>query len=346
MSGGLALASRESSVRKTRFGRSWIVGWCIAAVIFIIGMTWNFAGLLNIERMPPVAAVVAPRNAVTLGALAVLVLIALLLAWPFARPVIVPLFLALLVIVATSGIIIVNRGVTNDQSVAASPGQIRVLSWNTNGDLVSPTVIARLAASEGADIVVLPDIPAPSEGASYAAAFAAAPLAMQPYPILVGNKDETVVFVSRSLGTYETQVKRGPNPVQSALLMPVTSGLPTIVALHAAHPAFKSDTSWNADIDWVENECSRPNVVAVGDFNGTVDSFGSTRLGACEDAATSVGAGSVGSWPTKVPTWAAMPLDHVLVSSGWKVDSFHVITTEDGSGARHRPVLAVLSPSH
>jgi endonuclease/exonuclease/phosphatase family metal-dependent hydrolase len=38
-----------------------------------------------------------------------------------------------------------------------------------------------------------------------------------------------------------------------------------------------------------------------------------------------------------------MPIDHVLVTPQWKVDSFTVLTDRDESGARHRPIFAVLS---
>jgi endonuclease/exonuclease/phosphatase (EEP) superfamily protein YafD len=126
------------------------------------------------------------------------------------------------------------------------------------------------------------------------------------------------------------------------VLLPRRHGLPRLVALHAAQPALRGNADWNADLRWVAAQCRRADVIAVGDFNATLDTFGGAALGGCRDAASLAGAASLGTWPTAVPPLLGMPLDHVLLGSGWRLDGYSVLHGEDGSGARHRPVLAVV----
>ena len=61
--------------------------------------------------------------------------------------------------------------------------------------------------------------------------------------------------------------------------------------------------------------CESPDVVVVGDFNGTLDDFGGPRIGGCRDAAALRGDAALGTWPTAVPPLLAMPIDHVLLGS-------------------------------
>jgi endonuclease/exonuclease/phosphatase family metal-dependent hydrolase len=84
----------------------------------------------------------------------------------------------------------------------------------------------------------------------------------------------------------------------------------------------------------------------VGDFNASIDDFGGPTLGSCIDAAWQRDGASVGTWSTKLPTLLAMPIDHVLLTpSVGEVTSFTVLTDQDDSGARHRPVMAVITLS-
>ena len=129
------------------------------------------------------------------------------------------------------------------------------------------------------------------------------------------------------------------------MLTPNAPGVPLLVALHAPQPGLRSTAPWSSALTWVERECSTRTAVAVGDFNATVDNFGSAALGGCRDAAIARRSGAVATWPTSMPTWLGMPIDHVLTGDAWRVVSFTVITSEDGSGARHRPILAVLTPA-
>lgn len=97
-------------------------------------------------------------------------------------------------------------------------------------------------------------------------------------------------------------------------------------------------------MSWVGDWCSsgRP-VVVVGDFNATTDNLASTPAASCTDAATTHGKERRGTWPASIPAFLGLPIDHVLVAgAGVSVTDFDVLTSEDASGARHRPVVATI----
>jgi endonuclease/exonuclease/phosphatase (EEP) superfamily protein YafD len=301
----------------------------------------NFADILRIARMPVLAGLTGPRNAVTAGTVLVGVIGVALAVVRRARFVVVPIVVALLVSAAISTPIVMARGLVNAEPAPARPDQLRILSWNTNGALVTPSAIASAAATVHANVVVLPDISS-GDQQGILDAFAGYQLPMKPRSVPASGA-KVLVLISSQLDRPDA-VSAGMDMMSRSLVVrPTDSTLPTFVAIHAEKPTLSSTASWNADLAWVSDLCRSENVIAIGDFNATLDSFGGDRLGRCQDAATSVDAGSVGTWPTAVPTWLAMPIDHVLVTPQWKVDSFTVLTDRDESGARHRPIFAVLS---
>lgn len=318
----------------------------IAVVLLVAVLSVEFAAVLGIARLPVVAGLVGARNAETLAlaGLGVVLLVAGLTVGR-SRPMLALLALAALVGAACSVPVVIARGSADDDPAGARPRSLRVLSWNINGVLVSPDTVARLAARERADVVVLPEITAADTGRMYPPAFAAAGLHMQLFPALTRHAVETIVFVGDDVGRYSPAVGHSTDRDRSAALTPVTAGLPRIVAIHAAQPSLLDNPQWRSDLDWVEQQCRDPNTIAVGDFNATLDSFGADHLGGCTDGAASRHAASVGTWPTRLPVWAGMPLDHVLTGTGWTTRSFTVLRSEDGSGARHRPILAVVAPA-
>jgi endonuclease/exonuclease/phosphatase (EEP) superfamily protein YafD len=302
----------------------------------------GFADILGISRLPIVAGVEGPRNALTVAA-GVGALAALAVAFiRRMRFVALPIGVALAVTVAISAPIVLARGLANAQPVAVGVGQLRILSWNTNGDLVAPEVIAAEAAAVRANVVVLPEIDSADE-VRIVEAFGRHHLRMAPHSV-PENGVEVLVLTDASLGRRDSVNAGAPVGSATVALHPVDPLQPALVALHADQPTLRSNGDWRAEVGWVAEQCRRGSAIAAGDFNATLDELGSPGLGACTDAAATVHAGSVGTWPTAVPTWLAMPIDHVLVTPDWKVDSFTVLTDADGSGARHRPVFAVVSP--
>lgn len=317
-------------------------GWWWAAGVVVAGaLVLGFADILGISRAPILAGVLGPRNAVTaaagVGALVALAAALIRRVRFFA----VPIAVGLAVVVAISAPIVLARGVVNAQPVPDGDGQVRILSWNTNGDLVPPETIAAEAASVHANVVVLPDIVSADESA-IVEAFGRHHLRMVPKSV-PDHGEEVLVLTDASLVRRDAANVGAPAGSATLSLHPADPGQPELVALHADQPTLRGNADWRSELGWVADRCGHGSTIVAGDFNATLDEFGSAGIGSCQDSAAAAHAGSVGTWPTAVPTWLAMPIDHILVTPDWKVDSFTVLTDADASGARHRPVFAVVS---
>ncbi|QWT23893.1 endonuclease/exonuclease/phosphatase family protein [Subtercola sp. PAMC28395] len=310
----------------------------ISIVVLVLGVLLSFAGPIGISRLPIIAGIVGARNALTVaGASVCIVGIVLLVVWKRARSVIASLTAALLVITLLSGAQVIGSGETNDDAAPVSENQLRILSWNINGDLASPATVADVARVTKANVVVLPEMTRASVGAlrGLLPGYTVSPS--------VGTPEATTYVLTSADLRYRTSSEQpGPHPDKEAVLTSDQPGLPTIVAVHGSQPALRGNADWNDDLNWVAQQCSQLNTVVVGDFNATVDNFGNGKLGSCSDAASTHDGGSVGTWPTQLPTFLGMPLDHVLATEDRRILSFTVITSADESGARHRPILAVL----
>ncbi|WP_345763206.1 endonuclease/exonuclease/phosphatase family protein [Diaminobutyricibacter sp. McL0608] len=331
---------RNEGVAGERPRRSARSGWWWAAgIVVVVAVVLGFADILGIARAPIVAGVLAPRNAVTVatgvGALIALVVTSV----PSVRRIALPFAAALAVATAISAPIVLARGVVEGRPAALAGAQVRMLSWNINGDLVSAETIAAEAASVHANVVVLPDI-STAERPSLVEAFARHHITMAPEKV---RGDEVMVLTDAALRRSDVTSVGSPAHSATLALHPSDPGQPTLLALHAPQPTLRGNADWRAELAWVTDQCSKGDTIVAGDFNATLDELGESGLGGCRDAAASAHAASVGSWPTAVPTWLAMPIDHIFVTPDWKVDSFTVLTDQDSSGARHRPVLAVLT---
>jgi len=321
---------------------AWRRGWLVAVPVVVAGLVLLLAVPLGINRMVPFAALLCLRAGLTVLACAGAVVAAATVPWRRGRPLVVPVGLALLLLGVASGGVVVSRGFANPAPPRQAAGQLRILSWNTNGGLVDPSVVVGLAARLRADIVVLPDAGIAGAAGAYARAFTGAGYPMR-LAAASGPSAQLAVFVAAPYDADYQHVTTGPDPDRTLRIASDVAGLPTIVALHAPQPTFHGTDPWNVDLAWVADQCRSGEVVAVGDFNATVDSFGTSTLGHCADAATARHAGSVGTWPTAVPTWLGMPLDHVLATPGWRTRAFTVIADQDNSGALHRPIFTVLT---
>lgn len=324
--------------------RVWRAGWWIAALVTGAGLLLVLAGTLRISHVAPFAAIVGLRNALTVLACLGFAASAIALLWRQNRPLAAPLAAGLLVLTIVSGTVVVGRGFSNDRPAPMAAGTLRILSWNTNGDLVDPPTVAALAARLDATIMVLPDADIGTDAGSYERAFRNAN-----HPMLLraaGTPTARIAVYVAAPYNGDGNVTVGPDPDRTLRVTPNTpntANLPTIVAVHAAQPTWGGTAEWNTEQDWVAGQCRSGQVIAVGDFNATVDSFDNAALGRCVDTATARHAASVGTWPTRLPTWLGMPIDHVLATPDWRVRSFTVITDEDESGALHRPIFTVLS---
>lgn len=325
--------------------RLWIGSSAVAGVVLAIGLGVAFAPQLGLGRVLGISAVLPARSALVVGATAVLVVAAVGAMLRRSRPIAAPIGLALLVVVAATAPAPVGRGFKNPPPASATADQLRVLEWNTNGRLVRPNEIAALAVREKANVIVLPDVEIAETGADYRAAFDTAGLPVRIFSA-PGPQAQLAVLLAEPEADHYNVTGAGPDPVKTLVLSPTVPGLPKIVALHAPQPTPRSLTLWRSTLDWVSGQCTAGPVLVAGDFNASVDSFGSARLGACADVAVAQHSGGVGTWPTRLPTVLGMPIDHVLLTpAAGTVETFTVLTGEDHSGARHRPTLTVVRAS-
>lgn len=320
------------------------IGLTFGVVIMLPGLVLLLAPHLGLGRSPVFAVMLALRLPLTV-AMALLAACAMLLSlFRAARPYLLPAAVAATVLALISGVTVAARGLTSEPVSDPAPGQLRILSWNVNGDLVVPAVMAGLAARERADILVIPDA-----NIGHAADALRQGFADVGYPMTLfaptGSSAELAVFVRTDLADDYGATESGPDPDKTLVLRPTTPDVPLLIALHAPQPGVRSTGLWSSTLTWVEQQCATRTAVAVGDFNATVDNFGGPGLGGCRDAAIERRAAAVSTWPTSLPTWLGMPIDHVLAGDAWTAAGFTVITDQDDGGARHRPILAVLQKS-
>ncbi|MHA7985154.1 endonuclease/exonuclease/phosphatase family protein [Rathayibacter sp. CAU 1779] len=320
----------------------WALSFVMAVIVAGVGVLLTVAPTVGLARAIGISAVLPARTAVTAAALALGVVLALCCLARAGRP-LLPIATALLVVAILNVPVVVFRGFSAEAPQAAGAGQLRVLEWNTNGGLVEPSTVAALAARERADVVVLPDAEIASTASAYRAAFDAKGVSFRLY---AGTSPgaQVAVFLSPSLAAEYPHAVPGPDADTTIILEPTSSRLPTILALHSPIPTPTGIGHWRDDLDWVTERCGSGSVLVAGDFNASVDDFGGPGLGRCRDAATTRGAASVGTWPMRVPAFLGMPIDHVMLTDGASgVRSFSVLTSEDASGARHRPTLTVIA---
>jgi endonuclease/exonuclease/phosphatase (EEP) superfamily protein YafD len=315
-----------------------------ALIVAACGVFLAFAPELGAHRALGIAALLPARDAMAVGCGLAALGFAALALWHPSRPLAAPLALALVVVFCVNAATVVARGFRNPAPSPLAAGQLRVLEWNTNGNLVTPSVIAELAAREHANVVVLPEADPTRTAAQYREAFEAVGLPSTLFSAPSPAAQAAVVMTDAVAARYRV-TGSGPDPRKTLVLEPDSGGLPRIVALHVPQPIPRHTSLWRQTLQWVTQQCAAGPVVVAGDFNASVDNFGGPGLGGCRDVGIAQHAGSVGTWPTALPTLLSMPIDHVLTTpAAGAVQSFTVLTSEDGSGARHRPTFTVLRP--
>ena len=330
----------------------------VAAAVLLV-LCWP--QLLGLENTWVIAHIVSLRGLAVVGAAAALVVLLLLGLIPRIRPVLGMLAVLVVLFGAANAGILAFRGIGVHDAPAASAkaaDTVTVLSWNTLGGAPGSERIARLALERHADIVTLPET-TETTGAAVAKAMAAAGRPMWVHTIAfdhVSKARSTTLLISPTLGNYTVSSNRGSGPpgntnvLPTVVARPVDGKGPTVIAVHAVAPIQFEMSNWRSDLDWLATQCAGGNVIMAGDFNATLDHMAARAgpdasvLGQCRDAALSTGSAAVGSWPTSLPPLLGSPIDHVLSTSNWHVQSMGVIESEDAAGSDHRPIVAELSP--
>jgi endonuclease/exonuclease/phosphatase (EEP) superfamily protein YafD len=228
-----------------------------------------------------------------------------------------------------------------------------VLSWNTLGNAPGAKSIADLAIEDDADVIALPETSGDA-GTAIAGFMAQAGRPMQLWTVAydrVSKAKSTTLLISKALGQYDVDANaKTTSVVPSVVATPTDGSGPTIIAVHTVAPIPGQLIHWRTDLDWLKTACLSGNIIMAGDFNSTLDHYtgfatapGAT-IGACTDAAQSSHNAAVGSWPTTLPALLGTPIDHVMITSGWRVTGMRVIENYDSAGSDHRPILVQLSP--
>ncbi len=331
-----------------------------ALVLVLLGAVLVIAAwpqLLGIQREVIVVQATTMRGLLTAVALLGAVLFTLIaLAWPSGRRFAGAVGLLLLLFAGIQLAVLTTRGAGGLAFEAKAPGDLTVLAWNTLGDAPAVAVTVDLVLTEAVDVVVLPET-----SRAYAdlvrAELAAAGAPMQVVGLFydeISKARSTMVLISTDLGEYTRDDSAGDtDTLPSVLAVPVDGTGPVIVGAHPVAPVPGEMTGWRQGLDWLAARCSGENVILAGDLNSTLDHYTglaggsdtSGGLGGCRDAARVTGNAAVGTWPVELPTLLGAPIDHVMATPNWEVAGFRVITSLDGAGSDHRPVVARLRPA-
>ncbi|WP_413353660.1 endonuclease/exonuclease/phosphatase family protein [Microbacterium sp. 1P06AB] len=325
----------------------------IAAAIGAAILTWP--QFFRLEQSFPIAQLVSLRPIVAVG-FAVVALLGLLVCLGrrtrgFGAGI---AMIGILACAANVGIL-AFRGVGTPELPEPTADSIRVMTWNTAGAATDVDAIVQTAIAMDVDVVALPET---TEETGKAIAVA---MRERGNPMWVHEENYqgwdatyTTLLISPELGDYavvtsDSSGTRNTSVVPSVVAMPVNGNGPTIVAVHAVAPRPNDMDHWRSDLRWVADQCASPDVILAGDFNATVDHMsrfgtGGGTLGRCHDAASVTGNGAVGTWDTDWPALLGAPIDHVMATDAWRATGSVVVTSLDGSGSDHRPVIVQLEP--
>lgn len=331
----------------------------LAAVILVgVGsalLVIAWPSLVGLAEAPVVAQLVSVRAltaTLAVGAAFTLALVAML--WAAARRFLAGLALLAMLFALVNVAVLSTRGFGDESFPTRAPAELSVLTWNTLGDAPGVDRIVDLVITEQADIVVLPET---SQETAVAIAEATRrqgrPMWVYSFAFdYVAKARSTSILVSVDLGEYSVDDEVGNTSVlPSMVLRPVDGTGPTIIGVHPVAPIPGELENWRTDLRWVESVCRGEQVILAGDLNATADHFrvvdpaagvAGLGFGDCLNAGLLTGNGAVGTWPTRLPPLLGAPIDHVFVTPDITVTGMRVITTEDGSGSDHRPVVARL----
>lgn len=329
----------------------------IATALALLILTWP--QVFGLQNAWVVAHGVSLRGIAVLVSVALVVVLLVLARVTGSRRVLGALAVLLALFgVANAGILAARGFGTGDADAGGGRADsVTVVSWNTLGDAPGADTIAKLALDKSADIVTLPET-TEATGEAVAVAMREGGRPMWVHTIHfdeVSKARSTTLLISPDLGDYEvrSELSSGPpgntNVLPTVVATPVRGAGPTVIAVHAVAPIQFEMSNWRSDLDWLASQCDGDNVIMAGDFNATIDHMAGRGggdvgvLGKCTDAGLEAGAGAVGTWPTSLPPLLGSPIDHVLSTPNWKVDSMSVVESEDSTGSDHRPIVAELS---
>lgn len=331
-----------------------ILAMLAVLIAALIGLAFTWPQLFGLQDQWVVSHAVALRGTGVVVAVIGAAAFGLLALARRGRVLSLGMVVVLLLFAVANSTVLAIRGISG-LPASEAPDQLVVLSWNTLGEVPDADSIARIALDQRADIIALPETTA-SVGEEIAIAMRQSGSPMWVKTIAfdeIAKARSTTLLISPELGDYEVTSVAGTGPPGNTNTLPTVVAVPTngdgpkIVAVHAVAPIRWEMRNWRSDLAWLAEQCDDADVIMAGDFNATVDHFTGHGIdggdfGRCHDAALAAGAAAIGTWPTAVPPLLGSPIDHVLVTGNWEVDSFEVLTEHDHSGSDHRPIVARL----
>jgi endonuclease/exonuclease/phosphatase (EEP) superfamily protein YafD len=312
-----------SRIRPLRFLAPLVVGAAASAVVVPDLLRWD-------RRLPMIATVAWRPQAVAGAALGVAVLATSRPLRPSA---------AALGVVAGVGLAALG-GRLRPATAAPGTGDLTILSLNVFTGNADTGAVAALIGREAPDLVVLPeagcdylDKLAPLVAELGYRGWAATPPGM---PDIMG----VVVFAGPRAGDVQVH----PECDLRYRHLRVTGGVlgdRELLAVHATAPrnAWLA-RGWRRELAllgrWTRAERAP---IVVGDLNATVDNRPMrAALGGCVSAAVGVD-GLVGTYPSSLPRWFGIQIDHVFVPRG---TTTHRFTVHDVAGTDHRGVVTTV----
>jgi endonuclease/exonuclease/phosphatase (EEP) superfamily protein YafD len=292
--------------------------------------------VLRLDRFYPFPMLLAmrPVGSVCLVLVAVVIGVARPVWWPSA---------AVLAACAIAAVVFVlfSRAIPSDSASAQNRPDngptLSVLSFNVYEGRANVASLVDAISTERPDLVVLPEageryrqLLLPSIGR----------LGYQSWTTGLPHErdvDGIVVLAAPSMDTLTGRVL--PREAKFAW-MELTGGIlgtVRVLAVHTAAPVLGSVPAWRADLAALRDWChtSTTPAVLIGDFNATVDHRELRSVG-CTDVAAEAGRGLTGTWPTALPAWLGVQIDHVLVGGGVTPGSARVLGLP---GSDHRAIL-------
>lgn len=311
-----------------------------AVVLGLPAAIVTFSDLLGVDHRTPFVQAIAfrPQIAAALFALGALMLVLSRRHWLAA------LTLGLVGVLGLG--MVLPRAVGSPATGGTGGPELTVFTASAYLSRADPDGLASLITSRTPDVVVLPeargtlrdslqqalvDESGGEEGQSGYRAFTAD-----------ARRDDSpmTVFVRRSVGRPTVTPNRDTEFPSLVVDLPDVDGQAVrVVATHPQSPRPGDTDAWSHDIAALSRWCTgeRPTIVA-GDLNATLDHAGlRAATEGCTDAASAVGEGLVGTWPSAAPRLLGAQIDHVLVAGGPQARQVDVL---DVPGSDHRGVLA------
>lgn len=288
--------------------------------------------LFSLAQTLPFVILVALRPAVAVGLL-ILTALAVLTRrrwWPQALAVALVAALAL-------GYVIVSRAIAG-----TGPGSGRtltLLSFNVEDGHADVAALASTIDTQRPDLVVLPEA-----GDRYRQLLLpmVAGLGYRSWTTgIPGGEDVEgiLILAAPSVGDVTVEPLHAGTKFRWVQLFGGMLGVTHVVAVHAAAPLPGQMRRWLLDTRTLQRWCGPgrgPNIL-IGDFNATLDqSLLRSATSGCVDAAAERGRGLVATWPSDLPRWLGIQIDHVFTDGGIQPANLEVL---DIPGSDHRALL-------